>query len=323
MIWIKILLIPVIGILGIIIGLLYSGIDRILTARMQDRVGPPLLQPFFDIRKLMIKENIIPENSVEWLFNLMPILALSSTIVALFYLPLGGIEPVLTGHGDLILILYLLIIPALALVMGGFSSGSPYAWVGAQREMVMMMSYEFPLAITAISIAWLLTVSGISDPFSLEAISNNPGWDLVGPVGFIGLTLLFLILLFVMAGELGGIPFDLPEASQEIAGGILAEYSGRNFALFYLADAVKAVVFGSIIITLFFPYGLGLSGTAGILADVAFFFVKLFLLIFIGSTFVRVAASRFKISQVVYAYWVPAVLVSLSGLLLIGIDTLM
>ena len=320
--WIKILLIPVIGILGIIIGLLYSGIDRILAARMQDRVGPPIIQPFLDIRKLMIKENIIPENSVKWLFNSMPILCLTSTIVILFYLPLGGLEPILEGHGDLILILYLLIIPALALVIGGFSSGSHYAWVGAQREMIMMMSYEFPLAITAISIAWLLSVSGIADPFSLQVISNNPVWGLVGPVGFIGLTLLLLVLLFIMSGELGRIPFDVPEASQEIAGGILAEYSGRNFALFYLADAVKAVVFGSIIIALFFPYGSGLSGIIGILADLAFFFLKLFLIIFIGSTFVRVAASRFKISQVVYAYWIPAVLVSLFGLVLIGVDVM-
>ncbi|MEA3255326.1 MAG: complex I subunit 1 family protein [Candidatus Altiarchaeota archaeon] len=289
---------------------------------MQERVGPPLTQPFLDIRKLMIKENIIPVNSVKWLFNLMPILALASTLIILLYLPLGGIEPVLEGHGDLILILYLLIIPALALVLGGFSSGSPYAWVGAQREMIMMMSYEFPLAIVVISLAWLLTVSGIAEPFSLQVISNNPVWGLVGPVGFIGLILLLLVLLFVMLGELGRIPFDVPEASQEIAGGILAEYSGRNFALFYLADAVKAVVFGSIIIALFLPYGLGLSGITGVLADLAFFFIKLFLIIFIASTFIRVATSRFKISQVVYAYWIPSVLVSLMGLLLIGLDVM-
>ena len=320
--WIKILLIPIVGILGIIIGLLYSGIDRILAARMQDRVGPPITQPFLDIRKLMIKENIIPVNSVKWLFNSMPVLCLTSTIVILFYLPFGGIEPILEGQGDLILILYLLIIPALALVLGGFSSGSHYATVGAQREMITMMSYEFPLAITAISIAWLLSVSGIVNPFSLQAISDNPVWGLVGPVGFIGVALLLLVLLFVMPGELGRIPFDVPEASQEIAGGILAEYSGRNFALFYLADAVKAIVFGSIIIALFFPYGLGLGGIIGVLVDSAFFFLKLFLIIFIGSTFMRVAAARFKISQVVYVYWIPAVFVSLSGLCLIAIDTL-
>lgn len=319
MIWIKILLIPVIGILGIIIGLLYSGIDRILAARMQSRVGPPVIQPFLDIRKLMIKENIIPENSIPWLFNLMPVLCLASTIVILLYLPFG-FEPLL--RGDLILILYLLIIPALCKVIAGFSSGSNYAWVGAQREMVMMMSYEFPLAITIISIAYLFTSEGIANPFSIQTVISNPCWSITGVSGFLGLVILFLVLLFVMPAELAVIPFDLPEASQEIAGGILAEYSGRNLALFYLAGVVKAVVFGSIIIALFFPYGLNIPGITGILADLVFFFVKLFLLVFIGSTFIRVAASRLKISQVVYTYWVVSVLVSLFGLLLIVIDIL-
>jgi len=317
------MLIPVVGFIAIVIGLLYAGIDRVLAARMQERVGPPLTQPFLDVFKLMIKENIIPEKSVKWLFNSMPIVCLASTIIILFYLPFGGFSPILGDHGDLILVLYLLIVPALTLVIAGFSSGSPYAVVGAQRKMIMMMSYEFPLAITVVSIAWLLTVSNVPDPFSLQAVTGNPVWGLVGPLGFLGLILQLLVLLFVMPGELGRIPFDVPEASQEIAGGILAEYSGRNLALFYLADAVKVVVFASVIIALFFPHGLGVSGWVGVLADSILFFIKLFLLMFLCSTFIRVAMSRFRITQVVYVYWIPSVLVSLTGLLLMLVDALL
>ncbi|MDD1706554.1 MAG: NADH-quinone oxidoreductase subunit H, partial [Methanoregulaceae archaeon] len=125
-----------VAVFGIVIGLFLMGFDRIVAARMQARIGPPLTQPFTDIRKLFAKENVVPENAIPWLFNLAPVLALAAAITILLYLPIGGFPPVLSEGGDLILVMYLLTIPALALVAGGFASGSPYATVGAQREMV-------------------------------------------------------------------------------------------------------------------------------------------------------------------------------------------
>ena len=166
---------------GIVIGLFLMGFDRIVAARMQARIGPPLTQPFTDIRKLFAKENVVPENSIPWLFNIAPVLALASAITILLYLPVGGFPPVLSQGGDLILVMYLLTLPALALVAGGFASGSPYATVGAQREMVTMIAYEFPLAIVIISIAWKLAAAGIALPFTFSSIQANPVWGLVGP----------------------------------------------------------------------------------------------------------------------------------------------
>lgn len=320
----KILLMPLIALIGIVVGLFYKGIDRILVARMQSRVGPPIIQPFLDVKKLLIKENIVPNHAVKWIFNLMPVIALSSSIVILLYLPLGGIEPLLEGHGDVLLVLYLFIFPTLALVLGGFSSGSPYANIGAGREIIKFMSYELPLAVVVISIVWLLSSVNIENIFSLSVISSNPPWTLVGPAGFMGLLLLFLILLFVMPGELGLVPFDAPQAESEIAGGILAEYSGRNLALFYLADAVKTIAVESLIIALFLPWGLskllGLSGEFGLLIDTLFFLAKLFVLTFVGSTFIRVAVARFRINQVIYVYWTHCLLIALCGLVLVGVD---
>jgi len=227
MLWFKILLVPLVAVFGVYLGFLYQGIDRILVARMQSRVGPPITQPYRDFKKLMVKDNIVPKNAVKWIFNLMPLVALSTTLIILLYIPLGGVGPVLEGHGDLILVLYLLIFPALALILGGFSSGSHYATIGAQREMIVLMSYEFPLAIISISIAWLISsLNHGLNAFSFSVISNNVIWGLVGPVGFVGLILLFLVLLFVMQGELGRTPFDVAKAGTEIAGGVLAAYSG-------------------------------------------------------------------------------------------------
>jgi Formate hydrogenlyase subunit 4 len=147
----------VIAFLGIVIGLFYKGIDRKLAARMQARVGPPIRQPFLDFFKLMIKENIVPENAVPWIFNGAPIMTLVSSITILLYLPVGNIPPILSGYGDIVLIIYLLTLPAIGMVVGGFASGSPYANIGAQREMVMMMSYELPLVTAVIALGWKLS----------------------------------------------------------------------------------------------------------------------------------------------------------------------
>ncbi|MBN2067231.1 MAG: NADH-quinone oxidoreductase subunit H [Candidatus Diapherotrites archaeon] len=320
--------VPAIAALGIILGLLFKGIDRVLAARMQARIGPPIRQPFRDLRKLMIKENIVPKNAVRFVFNGMPLLAVAASITILLYVPIAGFLPLMQGYGDLILLLYLLLIPSLALVLGGFASASPYASIGAQREMVSMISYELPLAVAVASIAWLFSraMPGIAS-FSLAAIAANPVWELVGPVGFIGLLALFLILLAVMPGEIGVIPFDTAEAETEIASGMLVEYSGRNLALFYLADAVKTVGFASILIAIFLPYGisgtLSLQGANAVAADALFFLLKLFIVVFIGRVLIRVAVPRLRITQVVKAYWGYATIAALCGLSLIALDAIL
>ncbi|MCD6411659.1 MAG: NADH-quinone oxidoreductase subunit H [Thermoplasmata archaeon] len=316
-----------IAIFAIIFGLIYKGIDRKLAAHMQARVGPPIRQPFRDVVKLFAKENIVPERAIGWLFNLAPVIALVSSITIMLYLPIGSFGPILSTEGDLILILYLLMIPSLAMVLGGFASSSPYAAVGAQREMVLMMSLEFPLAITVISIAWKLSRIPVSDPFSLSTITSYPIWNQVGPLGFIGCVLLLIVMLIVAPGELSKIPFDVPEAETEIAGGLLVEYSGRNLALFYLADAVKTIAIGSLIVAIFFPYNLSsilnLAGYLGKFADVVFYFLKLLAVIFFSVILVRVSVARLKIDQVVSTYWIPLTLLSLVGLVLMMLDIIL
>ena len=322
---------------GALLGMVYKGFDRKLAAQMQSRIGPPLRQPFYDVVKLMVKENVVPDHAVGWLYNLMPLLSLAAVGTLLFYIPLGGFKPLLGGYGDLILILYLLAVPSLAMVVGGFAAGSPFATVGAQREMVMMMAYEFPLAITFLSIAWRLSVipvdklAGSGSIFSLSVIASNPLWSFAGPepwqlgaFGFIGLLLLFLSLFVVTPAELAKIPFDIPEAETEIAGGLLAEYSGRNLAMFYLGDAIKMVAMASLMVAIFFPYGLAnlfnVTGAWGGLIDVAFFLVKVFVVIFVAVITVRVGFARLKVGQATRLFWLPVTGISLLGMLLLTLD---
>jgi len=306
---------------GIVFGLLYKGIDRKLSAHMQGRIGPPIRQPFRDVVKLFTKENIVPKNAIPWIFNLAPLIGLVATISILLYLPIGGFNPLFSTKGDLILILYLLMIPSLAMVIGGFASGSPYATVGAQREMATMIAYEFPFAIIIISIAWRLLQAGDGNVFALSTIAGTPVWNIAGPIGFIGFLILLFVLVIVTPAELSKIPFDAPEAETEIAGGLLVEYSGRNLAMFYLTDGVKTVVMASLIVALFFPYNLshlfGLESYPAFAVDVIFYLLKVFLVILFSVTLIRVAIARLKIDQIVYTYWVPLTLIGLVGLICI------
>jgi formate hydrogenlyase subunit 4 len=292
---------------------------------MQGRIGPPLRQPFRDVAKLFAKENIVPDQAITWVFNLIPLVGLISTLSILVFLPLGGFPALLASGGDLIVVLYLLIVPSLCLVIGGFSSGSPYAIVGAQREMATMIAYEFPLAILLITIAWNLLQQGLPLVFSFSTIASAPVWNQVaGPLGFIGFVILLGVLLLVTPAELTKIPFDASEAETEIAGGLLVEYSGRNLAMFYLTDAVKTVVMASLIVALFFPYNLspflGLGPSEGMVVDVVFYLVKVLLVLLFSVTLIRVAIARLKIDQIVYTYWVPLTLASLVGLILVMWD---
>jgi len=325
----QIALITIIGtigltLFGIFFGLLYKGIDRKLSAHMQGRIGPPIIQPFRDVIKLFTKENIIPENAIPWVFNLAPIAGLIAAISILLYLPIGGFPPLLANMGDLILILYLLIIPSLAMVIGGFASGSPYSTIGAQREMATMIAYEFPLAIIIISIAWKLSIDGVTNVFTLSSISSSPIWTTAGPLGFIGFLILLFALIIVTPAELSKIPFDSPEAETEIAGGLLVEYSGRNLAMFYLTDGVKTIVMASLIVAIFFPFDLspllGLNNYPAFAIDIIFYLLKIFLVILFSVTLIRVAVARLKIDQIVYTYWVPLTLLSLVGLICIMWD---
>lgn len=311
----------VLSVFGIILGLAYKGVDRKLSARMQGRIGPPLRQPFWDVKKLFAKENVVPDNAIPWVFNLAPLIGLVGTISLLLYLPIGGFPPLISWGGDLLLILYLLMVPSLAMVVGGFSSGSPYATVGAQREMTAMIAYEFPLAIILIGVAWFLLQHGVGNVFAVSTIIGTPVWGIVGPLGFIGFLLFFVILMIVTPGELAKIPFDAQEAETEIAGGLLVEYSGRNLAMFYLTDGVKTVVMASLVVTLFFSYNL-MENTSYVAyaVNITFYLVKVLLVILFSVTLVRVGFARLKIDQLVYMYWVPLTLLGLAGLICVMWD---
>jgi len=311
--------------IGGVFGMLYRGIDRKLVAHMQGRVGPPIVQPFRDVQKLLMKENIIPDGAISWLFNAAPFLALISSGSLLLFIPLFGQPPLLERYGDVILVLYLLIIPSLSFVVGGFASSSPYATVGAQREMIIMMSYEAPLAVVVLGIAWRISQVTNANPFLMSTMANYPIWSLLGPVGVAGALLMLLTLMIVTVGEAAKVPFDIAEAETEIAGGLLLEYSGRNLSLFYLSDVIKAFAMVSLVVGLFLPYNLSpvlgiKSAFAGGFVDGLFFLVKVLVIMFFSISLIRAGMARFKVSQASSVYVLAMTAVALVGLFLIWVD---
>lgn len=307
---------------------LFEGVDRKFHAVMQRRMGPPVIQPLYDILKLLGKENIVPRWGNPPFFHGGPWVAVVASVMVFLYIPMGSIPPVLSGRGDIILILYLLSLSGVAVAVGGFASGSPIANVGAQREMVLMMSYELPLAVAASTLAWFTYKLGVpGHPFSLETYVSTSLWSVAGKAGFIGFICLFVALLTVIPGESGKGLMDIPEAKTEILEGVTVEYSGVNLALIHIANNLKAAAFSALVVSLFFPFSLGkalgLTGTMMAIVDFPAFWIKVFLVEVFGVTILRTAFGRLKIWQASRFYLAQVGALSIAGMILVSVDVLL
>jgi ech hydrogenase subunit B len=204
-----------------LLGGLLVGLDRILTARLQSRIGPPLLQPFYDLVKLFQKERILV--NIWQAFCVNCYVAAASISVGLFVL-----------KTDLLLILFIQAVGAIFLVVGALTSTSPYSQVGAQRELFQILSYE-PLLILAIIGIYLETGS-----FKVEAVL---GWE--EPL-LIRLPFLFLVVGYALLVKLRKSPVDLStshHAHQELVKGLTTDYSGPYLALIELGHWYEIILF--------------------------------------------------------------------------------
>lgn len=220
-----------------ITGALLSWFDRKITARVQFRKGPPVLQPFYDFFKLLlVKETILPKKGSPLVFLLAPVFSVfGATMAGVFILlPLFNIT---TGfRGDLLVIFYLLTIPSFSYIVGSLASGNPLAAVGGSREMKLILSYE---------LTFLLFVGGVimkaGQQFDLYSIiqTQQAGSPFIGTVSG---ALLFIVGIFCIQAKLALVPFDMPEAEAEITEGIFIEYSGSSYAMIKLTKHIMLFV---------------------------------------------------------------------------------
>ncbi len=231
-----------------VLGGLLTGADRIITARMQNRMGPPLLQPFYDFFKLMGKERITV-NQTQMVYVIGHLLfAISAFVMLVLKL-------------DMLMIMFILAFSAISLIMGSMSVRSPYSKIGAQREIMQMMAYEPVL---------LLMVVGIyqtTGSFMAQSI-----FDHEIPLIF-NLPLVFLAFLYILTIKLRKSPFDFSTSHhghQELIKGLTIEYSGPQLALIELAHWYDLVLLLGFI-TLFFAQPIWV----GILIALASYFLEL------------------------------------------------
>jgi NADH-quinone oxidoreductase subunit H len=285
------------------LGLLLSWVDRKVTARVQYRVGPPLLQPFTDIVKLLGKETLIPTGASKAMFLFAPLLGLSSVIVVATILWLTTIAPSKTFIGDLIVLVYLLTIPSLSLILGGFASRNPYASIGASREMKLILGYELPFLL-----AVLVPVikSGMSIRLGDILVFQAQNGLIAGNLS--GVLALIVVMLCAQA-KLGLVPFDVPEAETELAGGLLIEYSGTPLAAYKLMKNMLLFVL-PLFMTMLFLGGLQLKGVHTIYG-----MLKVVGLVAV-ITVIRNTNPRVRIDQAVRFFWGPVTALSAAAVIL-------
>jgi len=244
-----------------VMAFIYAGMYRKVRARMQNRRGPPFIQPFYDFVKLLSKESIKPEKA-GMLFTWAPIIALASILVVPILFPFKG----LSFAGDLIVVIYVLNMSAIMLAVGGFASGSPFGAVGGSREVTQLFAYELPLAISMVAVAVK------AGSFSLVGIAEA---QQINGMFFYQLPFACIAFLSIVPAKVGLQPFDIPEAEQEILGGPFVEYSGYRLAIFSFSHQVKYFVVISLAVILFFWKNWWQFLATGFLLWLLFIFIKI------------------------------------------------
>ena len=289
-----------------ITGAFLSWFDRKITARVQFRKGPPLLQPFYDFFKLLlVKETILPKMGSPVVFLLAPVFSVfGATMAGVFILlPLFNIT---TGfRGDLLVIFYLLTIPSFSYIIGSLASGNPLASVGASREMKLIISYE---------LTFLLVIAGIimkaGQLFDLNSIISiqQAGTPFIGSLSGV---LLFIAGIFCLQAKLGLVPFDMAEAETEITGGMFIDYSGSAYAMIKLTKYIMLFILPAFIVALFMN-GFRLEGINILWAILKIIVVVLLL------TLIRNTNPRVKIKQAVKFFVIWMNLIAVIAIVLIA-----
>jgi NADH-quinone oxidoreductase subunit H len=314
--------------LGLILGgLLFIAsylvwMERKLLARLQVRYGPNragrygLLQPIADVIKLLTKEDTVPEGSDRVVFLIAPALVATTALLIFAVVPFG--EDISVGGRTIPLviadlnvgILYVFALSSLSVygvALGGWASNSKYSLIGGIRSAAQMISYELALALSLVPVVML------AGSFSLVEIVNaqhTVPFILKQPVSF------FLFLLSAMA-ETKRIPFDLPEAENELVAGYHTEYSGMRFGLFFLGEYIGLVVLGSLVASFF------LGGWHGpFLPPLLWFLIKVLAVVFV-MIWMRGTLPRLRYDQLMHLGWKVLIPVALVNIIVTGAIVLM
>ena len=272
-----------------VFGLITTWVDRKVTALVQWRVGPPLLQPFYDILKLWHKELIIPNSAKKLGFLTAPFLGIAATTLLATILGIININPEYRFVGDTIVILYLMVIPPLSIIWGGFSSGNPIGALGSSREIKLMMGYELPFLIAVATVIFKVGTLSLGEIIQYQEIHGVL-------LRYPSMIIAFIVSLFALQAKLSQVPFDATEAECEIMEGPFIEYSGAALGIYKLMQAMLYVVLPVFLISLFWG-GIRWHGI-----EILWSLLK-YLLIIVIVILVKNTNPRVRIDQAVKFFW--------------------
>ncbi len=291
--------------------------ERKLLARLQVRFGPNragwfgILQPLADVIKLITKEDTVPARADRFIFLFAPTVIAVTTLLLFAVVPFGeGLTfrgrtiPLVVADLDvgLLFLFALFSLGVYSVALGGWSSNSKYSLLGGLRGAAQMISYELPLVLSLVPVIMLAGSFSLVD--LVKAQARYP-YLLVQPVSF--------LLFFVSAAaEIKRIPFDLPEAENELVAGYHTEYSGMRFGLFFLGEYISLIILGSLV-TVFF-----LGGWRGpVLPPLAWFALKVLAVVFL-MIWMRATLPRLRYDQLMKLGWKVLIPVSLINIVLTG-----
>lgn len=314
--------------------LVYS--ERRISAFIQNRLGPNrvgwkgLLQPYADVLKLLLKEDIVPTAANRFIHTLAPVISIAVAFSTLAVVPIAGETIRLFGREVQMVIadvnigvLYILALTSMGvygLTLSGWSSNNKYSLLGGLRSSAQMISYELAMGLSVIGVIMVTGSLRLTD-----VVVHQSGWMwnmILQPVGFVT----FVVAAFA---ETNRAPFDLPEAEPELVGGYHTEYSSFKFALFFLAEYANMITASAVIVTLYLggwqvPYLelLNLPVGVTIALQILAFMLKVAFMLFVFQ-WVRWSVPRFRYDQLMNLGWKVMLPIALANVIVTGIVVLL
>lgn len=267
---------------------LFVGIIRKVKARLQNRSGASIFQPYRDLKKLFGKDEVISRDS-SWIFKFMPYILFATTFIVSIGLPIFSTVLKNTITGDFLVLIYMLAIGTFFLALAGIDAGSAFGGFGSSREMTVAALAEAGLIFS------MLTLSIIAHSTNLIEITRSI--SSLSLTSFIPVILAFVGFFIILLAETGRFPFDNPATHLELTmihEAMILEYSGKRLALIEWAAANKLLIFLTIGANLFFPWGIASSlSLSAILGAILIYLAKVLILCF-GIAFLESSISKYR-----------------------------
>ena len=252
---------------------LITGFSRTLKARLQTRRGPGILQPYRDLAKLLRKGMVIPDTA-SWIFAATPYVLFSTTLLAGLLIPAISAQAPLSAFGGVLAVVYLLALGRFFLALGGLDTGSSFGGLGSSREMTISAIAEPALMLAVFTVA---IGAGSTNLSTVAQAALGQSWRFLAPSQMLAFAALFIVLI----AETGRIPVDNPATHLELTmihEAMILEYSGPYLALIEWSAAMKQLVLMTLLVNVFFPFGLSAGWSAITVLSLMLFVVKLLLL---------------------------------------------